>query len=102
MYSENKADKLIKEFSYLIGMPYYPFGEKGRVFTIKEIQKIVSNEMPEVKKMIMKAYDADADLSSGCQIEVTIGDNKEDSFKLTLIETLQALNIRHDIDKIPD
>lgn len=102
MYSEAKADKLIKEFTYLIGMPYYPFGEKGRQFTIKEIQKVVSNEMPEFKKMAMKAFDADADLSSGCQIEIVIGDEKEDSFKLTLIETLQALNIRHDIDKFPD
>lgn len=100
MYSENKADKLIKEFSYLIGMSYYPFGQMGRAFKIEKLEK--NNVDTPQSDFINEAIKAAGFGSSNYyELHVLISDGT-DMFTLTLIETLQALNIRHDIDKIPD
>lgn len=100
MYSDAKADKLIKEFAYLIGMPYYPFGEKGRVFKIESLKRINTNgTTTDMWQEVSRASGFSNPIYF--DIVVSIGDGT-DMFTLTLVETLQALNIRHDIDKIPD
>ena len=98
MYKKEKAEKLIKEFNYLIGEKYYPFGKKGRVFKIEDITTELSINKTQ---HTMRDENSDSNHRSGENWKVLlIISESNDKMKVELTECLGVLKIRHDIDKL--
>ncbi|MDO6739382.1 hypothetical protein [Wenyingzhuangia sp. 2_MG-2023] len=108
MYIELKSEKLKKEFDYLVGKSYYPFGKEGREFKIKKIiselkplkinhSHLVANqkENPYYKEELEQQHKNGENWNVMLVIE-----NSNDSMKEELEVALKNLKIRHDIDKM--
>lgn len=107
MYSKEKAGKLVKEFTYLIGEKYFPLGRKGREFKITEIK----SELPKLNiDWSIRGANTDNPYfaeekekihSDGLNWKVyLIAENESDNLKVELEEGLSKMNIKHDIDKL--
>uniref|UniRef100_UPI00404995E6 hypothetical protein n=1 Tax=Gelidibacter sp. TaxID=2018083 RepID=UPI00404995E6 len=107
MYRKEKAQKLVKEFNYLVGEAYYPLGKKGREFKITEIK----SELPELKiDWAIRQVNSDNPYfidekerahSEGNNWKVYLyAEDKTDKLKVELEDGLSKLRIRHDIDKL--
>lgn len=106
MYSQQKANKLVREFKYLIGESYYPFGAKGREFKITNIEvnlkplnihptKMYSSKKP--KEEWQKEHSLGKNWNVNLQIE-----NADEKLTSDLQNVLKKLGIKHDIDKISE
>lgn len=89
VYSKKKAEKLAKEFGYLKGKLYFPFGEEGRTFTIDSIETREHGTWIERNHGEGKDWD----------VMVKIKDQNEELEK-PLEEVLKSLKIKHDIENM--
>lgn len=108
MFTKLKAEKLVKEFTYLKTKSYFPFGLKGREFKIADLEY----KLPElnlnpntvhINKRDNPNYVEEREEKhqngENWKVIVTIK-NATDKFEVEILEVLKVLKIRHDIEKI--
>lgn len=110
MYSKKKAAKLVKEFAYLKGKEYKPYGKDGKTTKIKDVRAKVTTavrgsiiyylgEEPADKK----ADKRDVELANGNNWWVEIVVNDDDAeVAIELEEALKKMGISHNIKNIPN
>lgn len=107
MYNKDKAENLVKEFKYLIGKPYFPFGKDGREFKITDVK----SDLPKLiinwtKKQVNSdnpyfEQEQEKEHTEGLNWNVILfAENNADNLKVELEEGLSKMDIKHDIDKL--
>ncbi len=110
MYSRNKAEKLKKEFGYLKGKSYFPYGKEGKECKIEDLNlsvKKVNTMTPEFHAYgegnpnYEKEENERLALDNNWNVNVIISDGEEEIIN-DLEDVLSKLHIRHNINKIND
>jgi hypothetical protein len=100
-YSPLKAAKLKKEFKYIIGQSYYPFGKEGREFKITGLKEELEYGYNLARLAVNGDEKRKKEFEEGknWRVVVTIKGGK-DVIEKDLEEVLKVLKIRHDIANI--
>lgn len=106
MFSENKANKLVEGFDYLIGKSYYPYGDDGAEFKISKLfvkKQVIDVDFPnEVNLDILLDSEESSDIpNKNCKVYLEIV-RGEEVYNIELEKALKRLKIKYNIDIIPN
>lgn len=99
-YSKEKANKLKAEFAYIIGKPYFPYGDEGKEFKISNLEVSLLKRKPINEFHDETSNPKKFENGENWRVVVVIEQKGESKIEKDLEDVLKRLKIKHDIKDV--